>query len=295
MTDDVINHLRKDLHRKICKNLLGHKEQKKKGTSISYLSCADVGSEISRTLAALMAKHMGISRCKKPKAAQTIGTLFASYVKEFIDESFARLKHIRAGTWLFSDSQANLGIAAFDQYEHLAELQRILSDNRKLAMALGGDYLITPDIVVGRYPEEDATLNSQELLLSPGQLIANLTPLRAANYESPKAILHASISCKWTMRSDRAQNTRTEALNLIRNRKGKTPQICAVTMEPMPTRISSIAMGTGDVDCTYHAALHELVAAAKESKSESQHEILQDLIEGRRLRDISDLPFDLAQ
>lgn len=31
---------------------------------------------------------------------------------------------------------------------------------------------------------------------------------------------HASISAKFTMRSDRAQNSRTEALNLIRNRKG---------------------------------------------------------------------------
>jgi hypothetical protein len=96
------------------------------------------------------------------------------------------------------------------------------------------------------------------------------------------------------MRSDRAQNTRTEALNLIRNRKGKTPHIIAVTFEPMPSRLASIAMGTGDVDCTYHAALIELIKSTNESANQDQAEILQTLVDGRRLRDISDLPFDLA-
>ena len=100
------------------------------------------------------------------------------------------------------------------------------------------------------------------------------------------------------MRSDRSQNTRTEALNLIRNRKGKTPQIAVVAFEPMPSRLQSIAMGTGDVDCTYHAALYELIEAATEfaagNPRDSQAEILNDLVAGRRLRDISDLPLDLA-
>jgi hypothetical protein len=85
------------------------------------------------------------------------------------------------------------------------------------------------------------------------------------------------------MRSDRAQNTRTEALNLIRNRKGKTPHIVAATMEPMPTRLAFIAMGTGDMDCVYHAALYELEEAAAESGNEDQAETLPTLVSGRRL------------
>ncbi|MBO9364254.1 MAG: restriction endonuclease, partial [Roseiflexus sp.] len=64
-------------------------------------------------------------------------------------------------------------------------------------------------------------------------------------------MLHASISRKWTIRSDRSQNIRTEAMNLIRNRKGHTPHIVAVTAEPLPTRIASLALGTGDLDCVY--------------------------------------------
>jgi hypothetical protein len=53
-------------------------------------------------------------------------------------------------------------------------------------------------------------------------------------------------------------------------------------------------MGTGDVDCTYHGALYELKEAVDVSGNSDQAEMLDTLISGRRLRDISDLPFDLA-
>jgi len=53
-------------------------------------------------------------------------------------------------------------------------------------------------------------------------------------------------------------------------------------------------MGTGDIDCTYHAALPELKAAIDELGKDEQAEVLDSLIDGRRLRDISDLPLDLA-
>lgn len=96
------------------------------------------------------------------------------------------------------------------------------------------------------------------------------------------------------MRSDRAQNSRTEALNLIRTRKGRVPHIVVVTFEPWPSRIGSIAFGTGDVDCTYHTALYELQAAVGECGDESARDLMDTMVEGRRLRDISDLPLDLA-
>ena len=96
------------------------------------------------------------------------------------------------------------------------------------------------------------------------------------------------------MRSDRAQNSRTEALNLIRNRKGKTPHIVAVTAEPMPTRLASLALGTGDIDCVYHIALMELISAVETTENQDQAEVLDTLVEGKRLRDISDLPFDIT-
>ena len=89
------------------------------------------------------------------------------------------------------------------------------------------------------------------------------------------------------------QNTRSEALNLIRNRKGRLPHIVAVTAEPMPTRIAAIALGTGDIDCVYHFALPELVEVLSDQKRESL-DLIETMIEGRRLRDIADLPLDLV-
>ena len=78
----------------------------------------------------------------------------------------------------------------------------------------------------------------------------------------------------------------------MRNRKGKTPHIVVVVGEPLPGRIASLAYGTGDIDCVYHFALRELTAAAAENDSDS--DLLNSLVSGRRLRDISDLPFDLS-
>ena len=71
------------------------------------------------------------------------------------------------------------------------------------------------------------------------------------------------------------------------------PHIVTITAEPLPTRLASLALGTGDLDCVYHFALPELILAAGEI-SEGQADILNIMIEGKRLRDISDLPLDLA-
>ena len=81
---------------------------------------------------------------------------------------------------------------------------------------------------------------------------------------------------------------------MTRNRKGRLPHIAAVTAEPLPTCIASLALGTGDLDCVYHFALPELHESISEIENEDQMDMLLILIEGRRLRDISDLPFDLA-
>ncbi|MBI3949421.1 MAG: hypothetical protein HY314_03090 [Acidobacteria bacterium] len=76
--------------------------------------------------------------------------------------------------------------------------------------------------------------------------------------------------------------------------QGHLPHVVAVTAEPLPTRIAALALGTGDLDCVYHCALPELRQAIEEVDNKDQLDMLVTLIEGRRLRDISDLPFDLA-
>lgn len=279
--------LRREYHERLCRDILGHRS----GTEIYNI--ADRSNAASVALAQGMADAMGFPPATPaPQSGQTAGSLFTLATRDFLEATFDRLGHIRPGSWLYVTNPSEAAIAVFDQFDHLAELRQFLNAHRELETAIGSDYLVTPDIVMGRNPLGDEELNASEELIAPSESLARLTPLRSANERRP--ILHASISCKWTMRSDRAQNTRTEALNLIRNRKGRTPHIAAVTLEPLPSRLASIAMGTGDVDCTYHAALDELLIAAADSDFPDAFDLLQTLVNGRRLRDISDLPLDLA-
>jgi hypothetical protein len=249
-------------------------------------STADKDSRLSRALALDVADRIGGARVMVKGAGQTAGTAFETLCAAFIATGFGALSHLRPGQF---DVLKGGAIDAFDQYAHLSALDAIARANRDVAVALGSDYLIKPDIVIRRQPLTEAALNALGLVADDA--VARLTPARALNWALPS--LHASISCKWTLRSDRAQNARSEALNLIRNRKGRAPHIAVVTGEPLPSRIASLALGTGDIDCVYHFALPELQAAVQSQGSPEAREAMAAMVEGRRLRDIADLPLDL--
>lgn len=223
---------------------------------------------------------------------QTAGNLFEKLTCEFIKDAFTAIRHLRPGRWQYLTAQTQ--ISNFVQYQHLETLDSLVSDNQTLSTALGHGYIVTPDIVIARYPATQDEVNVSKAFLDDSGM-ASLTPFLDGNHSTSAPFLHASISCKWTIRSDRSQNTRTEALNLIRNRKGNLPHIVAVTAEPLPMRIASLALGTGDLDCVYHFALDELRGACETLPGgEDQLEMLETMIQGNRLRDVSDLPFDLA-
>jgi hypothetical protein len=221
------------------------------------------------------------------------GNHFEAITCKFINETFPRLPHLRPGNWTIQQivGRERTIIARFEQYAHLIALDNAARRDRELAAALGNDYTIAPDIVVVRNLEPDARINTPEVTLVDGN-VSQMASLRARNGGLP--LLHASISCKWTIRSDRVQNARSEALNLIRNRKGRLPHVMVVVGEPLPSRLSAIALGTGDIDCVYHFALPELVATIKEMNYGDTQELLNIMIQGKRLKDISDLPLDLA-
>ena len=254
-------------------------------------SNADRHSRPSIRIAVGIIERMGKRAVGARLAGQMAGSQFEEICKEYLAQVFPRLSHLRPGRWVVEKGLGGRSaIAQFDQYEHLASLEALSKVNPELAAALGSDYLIKPDVVVIRFPEEDAAINTSDVLVDQTQAL--LTPLRKVNRGGP--ILHASVSCKWTLRSDRAQNARSEALNLVRNRKGRLPHIVVVTGEPTPSRIASIALGTGDVDCVYHFALPELVETVRSLDYVDGEEMLNTMINGKRLRDIADLPLDLA-
>ena len=186
--------LRRRYHKEICKRILGLKS--------GVPNFADISSKTSRTLALGLVRRLDCSLCTSPPVGQTVGTVFGELTLDFLHRAFRLFQHLRPGKWVFSASQASIGIAAFDQYEHLAALDSALKTHKDLAAALGGDYIIRPDIVIGREPLSDSEINKKKIILGGGP-ISVLTPLRKNNYQSPKPILHASVSCKWTIRSDR--------------------------------------------------------------------------------------------
>lgn len=223
---------------------------------------------------------------------QTLGKQFEVLTMEFLSNTFPQLQNLRPGAWhiLQLGNNNRLKTSDFEQYEHLAYLSELTAENARLAAALGNDYLVAPDVVIYKDLLEDEFINIKQEIVSNN--ICKMTDVRKSNGGKP--VLHASVSAKFTMRSDRAQNSRTEALNLIRNRKGHLPHIVVVTAEPLPSRLASLALGTGDIDCMYHFALYELIRAVKEVGSEDANDLLDTLVKGKRLKDISDLPLDLA-
>ena len=248
MSLPLLAHARREFHRQLQESLLFI-------GSAGVPTNADKDNRFSVSVAKGIAEML-VTGTGERLSAQGAGGKFEHVVAQFVGDTFPKMPHLRPGNWEVRQvlGRSRGEIAAFAQYSHLAALQLLAKKSAELASSLGNDYSIAPDVVVIRHLESDAVINAPHPIVDMGTALR--ADLRAGADKSP--LLHASISTKWTIRSDRAQNARSEALNLIRNRKGHQPHIMAVTAEPLPSRIASLALGTGDIDCVYHFALDEL-------------------------------------
>lgn len=289
-TPPVLEQARKKYHERLLGDVWGYRE----GVPTNADKDSRTSRAIAERLAQVVASSTGVPLREISTSGQALGKRFTEHTREFLKETFLRLWHARPGPWEFSTGEARQGIARYEPYTHVIRLQELLERQApEISAAFTRDYLVIPDIIIAREPWPDERLNQGGPPIVQGGEHARYTPFRKREANQP-LLLHASVSCKWTLRSDRAQNARTEALNLIRNRKGRLPHIVVVLAEPMPTRIASVALGTGDIDCVYHVALPELQQAIREAGNEDQAEVLEELVQGSRLRDITDLPLDLA-
>lgn len=284
MTDSLIAEARRAFHANLQKELLSVGES-------GVPSNADKDNKFSVAVASGIAARLATGVGER-LSAQSSGGKFEHVVAEFVKDTFLKLEHLRPGIWRVQQvlGRSRGEIAAYAQYSHLAALQTLAKANAELAASLGNDYSIAPDVVVVRELESDLRINAPFVVVD--RTVGTRSDLRMGEGKAP--LLHASISTKWTIRSDRAQNARSEALNLIRNRKGHQPHIMAVTAEPLPSRLASLALGTGDIDCVYHFALDELRAVVNSLDNSEAKDLLHIMVSGKRLKDISDLPLDLA-
>jgi hypothetical protein len=219
---------------------------------------ADIASETSRSIAGELLRILSVDRVTIPKEAA--GTALEIGVTAYLAEALPISSPNRR--WAVGRREF---ITDFRQYEHLERLDAIVREYPTLRSEIGSDYLIKPDVTVG-------------LLVG----------------DQPIPILHAAISCKWTIRSDRVQNIRHEGVILTRTRRGRQPHIVTVTAEPLPTRLAAIARGTGEVDAVYHVALEELVLATQAGGTAEQQAVLDEMVTQNRLADFESLVAVLA-
>ncbi|WP_448659166.1 NgoMIV family type II restriction endonuclease [Sphingomonas sp. CJ99] len=254
-------------------------------------SNADKSQITSTAIATGLAASLGVMP-GQPLSAQGAGNEFERVTAEFLSNTFLKLTGLRPGEWDIHHvkSRSGVSIAQYEQYAHIGDIKKAAAKAPEIEVLLGQDYNIASDVVIARKPETDAAINAQFDLVDDQS--AGRTAIRWRPKLKPS--LHACISCKWTMRSDRAQNARSEALNLIRSRRGRAPHIVVLTAEPLPSRLASLALGTGDIDCVYHIGLPELEAAAASLANEKPANLLKLMIDQGRLKDVSDLPLDLA-
>ncbi|MBV7432862.1 NgoMIV family type II restriction endonuclease [Dermabacteraceae bacterium TAE3-ERU5] len=258
-------------------------------------SMADRSQASSRSISKHIANKLGAQPGSNKLKGQTLGQKFESSVADFLSKTMPLLESIRPGSWrveCVGGSRSVDHLAQYEPYRHLDNLALAIKKDRMLQAAVGNLYSVSPDILILRSPESDEKINCNLPVVD--NLSANLSTMRAKNYKTPVDLVHAVVSCKFTMRSDRAQNSRSEALSVIRNRKGRAPHIVVVTAEPSPSRLASLALGTGDIDTLYHIALPELLDAVDLLKNDEAKEMTKVLVEGQRIRDIADLPLDLC-
>ncbi|MFD4252524.1 NgoMIV family type II restriction endonuclease [Amycolatopsis thermoflava] len=258
-------------------NLLGWRPATEKSTPVCKElfkeaiapNIADVGTKESLRIAGAIYEQLGIPHGRQredipetPKANQ--GTPLERGIEEHIrraldgKDSKRRWRVTRRGS-----------ASDYAQFSHLAELQKLLkkNENQALRAALGRDYHIKTDILVG---------------------VAHPSP-------DKKPFLHAAISCKWSIRSDRVQNVRHEFGTLVRHRRGRLPHLVLVTAEPLPDRLISIARGTGEVDAVYHLLYDQLDTAVKGcGTTDKQKEDWSELVEQERVKPFRELVDDLV-
>jgi hypothetical protein len=108
---------------------------------------ADRHSKISIALARGIIEEIDLKTLDMASPGQTSGKEFERLTAGFLEKAFAYLNHLRYGKFNFFIGRS---INTFEQYEHLALLSEALNTNKQLRATLG-DYLIKPDIVIGKY------------------------------------------------------------------------------------------------------------------------------------------------
>ncbi|WP_130797062.1 NgoMIV family type II restriction endonuclease [Streptomyces otsuchiensis] len=239
-------------------SLFGWRKEKNGGHAIP--NCADRDNDQSIKISVAILSHFNIP------ANQTGPSNAGISLEHHVREGLA--KHLNtiapATPWLVERGRK---IEDFRQYHHLKTVDELVKKSPALRIAIGVDYRVKPDVTVA---------------------IPSQTP-------TEPYFLHAAISCKWTIRSDRVQNVRHEFNQMTRQRRGRQPHLVAVTAEPLPSRLVAIARGTGEVDAVYHVAFEAMKSAVESEGNNDQKNAWSECVEQGRVLPYEELPETLTR
>lgn len=279
------------------KELCGYRDHGKPNTS-------DKTKPDSVALGFAMFDGLGVAR-DTPGQDET-GLPFAQKVAA---DLAARVSAARRGLEAPPEGAVN----TFQQYRHVGALSDITAEPspaftkawRRLVTE-ARKRIVAPQLAVARLEQliedvESATAAEVQLrrkvlneigaesLLKLDVVVARTQPPRLPELE-------IGLSLKWSLRTDRAQDCRSQGAKLSALRRGRMPHFAAGTMEPRPYMLNLLGGGSGDVDCVYHLHLPALQAAIDEvygsRTDKTSKRILagfQRLVEQRRVRDYDEL------
>jgi hypothetical protein len=234
------------------RDLLGWKPSAKNKLGWPFVpNFADVDNAESMRIGAGVLDELAVARDMASTVPKDPGGPLEQAVCDHLRDALPRLHPDRG--WVVARGTL---ITQFDQYAHLSQVDKLVRANPELRITIGTDYLIKPDVTVA------------------------LGNVMTATGFPP---LHAAISCKWTIRSDRVQNIRHECLQMIHHRRGRQPHLVTVTAEALPSRLASIARGTGEVDAVYHVAYDALDVSVASHANPEQKEAWREVVGQRRL------------
>lgn len=209
------------------------------------------------------------------------------------------------------DIQPERALNAFEQFRHVGALRDMRPEPsreydrawRAVGRFVRSKLTDTKDLArfdALAHAVDDATTNETEsrrvLLEEVGQeSLLKLDVTASQQRPGPRApTLEVGLSLKWSLRTDRAQDCRSQGAKMAGLRRGRMPHFAVVTMEPRPYMLNLLGGGSGEVDCVYHLDLPALTMAIEETcvgnpRRRATLDTFNRLVSQRRLRDWDEL------
>jgi hypothetical protein len=214
-------------------------------------------------------------------ADQISDTKFEQITRRFIQEAFRCLDVPLLGKRGYAPGRGTVP----DSERRLADLARSAEKNLGIAVLLCSGYVTAAEALMRGKPKSDQCYEAGKR--SPDETAELRSGLGKRN--NRHTVVLGGISYLWTM-----DDIRPESPLAIRNLKGTTPHTAVATGESLPSRLASLTLGNSNIDCVYHFALPELIAALKNLATDDSVILVKIMVDEKRLKDISDLPLNLA-